>query len=159
MKKPDTILKKYYEALDEGKILALKCKECGNVEWPPLPTCSKCCSVDMEWMEICGDAVIEEASTDATKFTKDFAVSKKKDSKVEQGATREKMRTKSDYFADGSYYISVGHLKEGSEFQAALFGINLDNHDEMMKKMPLEATAKIMTLKSGFKTVVFAVKE
>jgi uncharacterized OB-fold protein len=52
------VTKKYYEALDEGKILGMKCAACGAVEWPPVPTCNTCGGLDMEWTEIQGEATV-----------------------------------------------------------------------------------------------------
>lgn len=50
------IVKKFYEALDEGKILGRKCTKCGHVEFPPYLACNECGNLDTEWVEISGKA-------------------------------------------------------------------------------------------------------
>lgn len=51
----EPIVKKWYDALKEGKILGLKCRDCGVVEFPPVPICNECSSTDMEWVEMSGE--------------------------------------------------------------------------------------------------------
>ncbi len=40
--------------LDEGKIMATKCKGCGNTYFPPRADCYNCLTSDMEWFEVTG---------------------------------------------------------------------------------------------------------
>ncbi|MBQ1512098.1 MAG: hypothetical protein IIZ52_01220, partial [Erysipelotrichaceae bacterium] len=40
--KLERLVKRYYEALEEGKVLGRKCPVCGNVEWPPVYACNAC---------------------------------------------------------------------------------------------------------------------
>ena len=50
------ILKIWYDTLkDEGKMKGLKCKDCGAIEFPPVPVCNDCGKFDMEWAEISGE--------------------------------------------------------------------------------------------------------
>ncbi len=50
------ILKTFYDSLrDDGKILGLKCKECGAIQFPPVPVCNTCGCMDTEWTEMSGD--------------------------------------------------------------------------------------------------------
>lgn len=51
----EPIIKKWYDALNEGKIMGLKCKDCGIVEFPPVPICNSCSCTDMEWVEMSGE--------------------------------------------------------------------------------------------------------
>lgn len=46
------IVKKFYEALDEGKILGRKCTKCGHVEFPPYLACNECGNLDTEWIDL-----------------------------------------------------------------------------------------------------------
>jgi uncharacterized OB-fold protein len=52
MKKMEPIVKKWYDAMEEGKILAMHCNKCGKNEFPPVPICNHCGSTDMEWVEM-----------------------------------------------------------------------------------------------------------
>jgi uncharacterized OB-fold protein len=51
----EPIVKKWYDALKEGKILGLKCKDCGAIEFPPVPVCNICSGTNMEWVEMSGE--------------------------------------------------------------------------------------------------------
>jgi len=42
----------FWEALEEGKVLAVKCKKCGRKMFPPQAACDRCYSTDLEWFEI-----------------------------------------------------------------------------------------------------------
>ena len=57
--KYERVVKKWYDSLEEGKILATKCARCGAYEFPPLYSCNTCGAHDMEWEEISGDATLE----------------------------------------------------------------------------------------------------
>lgn len=51
--------KKFYEALKEGKLLGLKCIECGGYTAPPKITCSECGSMNMIIKELKGEGKIK----------------------------------------------------------------------------------------------------
>lgn len=44
----------FVKFLEEGKVMATKCKKCGMKYFPPQVDCPKCLSGDMEWFEIEG---------------------------------------------------------------------------------------------------------
>ena len=50
----DSIIKRYYDALGEGKLLAEKCDRCGAVTFPPTTACSACGSFEQRWSELSG---------------------------------------------------------------------------------------------------------
>ena len=58
--KLERVVKRYYEALEEGKVLGRKCPVCGNVEWPPVYACNACGSYETQWYEMCGRGSIME---------------------------------------------------------------------------------------------------
>lgn len=43
---------RFVDYLEEGKVMATRCRDCGKRYLPPRTECSKCLSVDMEWFEI-----------------------------------------------------------------------------------------------------------
>ena len=45
-------IKEFFDALSEGKILATKCKSCGQLYFPPQADCSKCRKGDMKWVDL-----------------------------------------------------------------------------------------------------------
>lgn len=48
----EPIVKKYYDALDEGKVLGRKCKKCNHIEFPPYLACNACGNLDTEWVDL-----------------------------------------------------------------------------------------------------------
>lgn len=52
----ERVVVKYYQALDEGKILGRKCTKCGHIEFPPYLACNTCGNLDTEWVEMGDEA-------------------------------------------------------------------------------------------------------
>ena len=46
---------RFWEGLQENKLLTTKCKECGELFFPPRIICPKCLSKNLEWIELCGE--------------------------------------------------------------------------------------------------------
>ena len=46
--------KNYWEGLKKRKLKAQKCKECGEVFFPPRARCPKCLSKELGWVELSG---------------------------------------------------------------------------------------------------------
>ena len=44
--------------LEQGKLMATKCKKCGLMFFPPRADCGGCLSNDMEWVEVTGDGTL-----------------------------------------------------------------------------------------------------
>ena len=55
--------KEYNEALQENKLLGLKCQDCGSITIPPKMVCRKCTSPDMEVVQLKGDGKIQTFTT------------------------------------------------------------------------------------------------
>lgn len=51
--------REYYEGLKEGKLLGLKCNECGAITVPPKINCLSCSSTDLVKTELRSDAEIK----------------------------------------------------------------------------------------------------
>jgi uncharacterized OB-fold protein len=51
--------KEYYEALKEGKLLGLKCKECSGYTAPPKAFCDNCGGDNMEIIQLSGKGEIK----------------------------------------------------------------------------------------------------
>jgi hypothetical protein len=45
-------VKKFFEGLAEGKVLATRCRSCGTLYFPPQVDCPKCRKSDVEWVEL-----------------------------------------------------------------------------------------------------------
>lgn len=48
----EMIVKKYYDALEEGKVMGRKCPACGHIEFPPYLACNACGNLDTEWVDL-----------------------------------------------------------------------------------------------------------
>ena len=57
------IFKDYNEALQQNKLLGLKCASCGAITIPPKMVCSKCAGSDLEIIELKGSGKIKTFTT------------------------------------------------------------------------------------------------
>ncbi|MDL2220114.1 zinc ribbon domain-containing protein [Eubacteriales bacterium OttesenSCG-928-N14] len=94
------ITKMWYSYLEEGKLMGLKCKRCGAVHFPPFPICRDCSGMEMEWVEVSGEALVDEIALVAVP-----------DVWFQQWAP---------------YYFAYAHTAEGAVFDSMLFGIGED---------------------------------
>ena len=133
-------VKKWYEELEKGKIMAVKCKHCGSYEFPPIYCCNECGSTEMEWVEISGDAYVTDMSL--MKFHP-------LDKAIEDQRAKEHKPDPNK----GSVSAAI-RLAEGPELNNRVWGVDETNKDELFKKMPLPVKAFIVQ-KDGFKTVGF----
>lgn len=44
----------FIDYLEKGKVMATKCKDCGELFFPPRADCYKCLTSNMEWIEVSG---------------------------------------------------------------------------------------------------------
>jgi uncharacterized OB-fold protein len=134
MKIGEPVVKKWYDALDEGKMLGLKCGRCGAVEFPPVYCCNTCSSTDMEWAEISGKAKMLDFVLPSPLF----------------------LRPENEHL--GPYCYGTVELEEGSSFNAIVVGVSKQNKKEMNARLPIPIKAEIVQ-RDGFKTVIFRIKE
>jgi len=126
----EPIVQKFYESLDEGKILGRKCNSCGALEFPPVLVCNSCGHLDLEWAEISGNAHMFSFVMPGTATAK-------------------------PEFQDlMPYCFACVKLEEGAEVNAVVCGVTRKNKQELMDNLPVPIKAKI-SQREGFKTVVF----
>ena len=58
-KLPRSKVERYWQELENGRVMATVCRKCGAKYYPPQADCSRCYSDDMEWVEVGGVGVIE----------------------------------------------------------------------------------------------------
>ena len=51
-------LRKFFESLKEGKLLATKCSKCKEIYFPPQKDCPKC-RINTEWFELKKEGILE----------------------------------------------------------------------------------------------------
>ena len=132
--KLEKVVEKFYEFLEEGKIMGRKCPVCGNVEFPPVYACNACGNLETEWYEISGKATMHSIVLPAA------------------------LSSKPEYKALGKYAYGEVVLEEGTHVNAVVRGINKKKRAELLPKLPVKCTAAIYQ-RPGFKTVVFDLDE
>ncbi len=50
----ESIIKRYYDTLGEGKLLATNCLDCEGYTFPPTTACEYCGSTDLEFIHLSG---------------------------------------------------------------------------------------------------------
>ncbi|MGE4554888.1 MAG: Zn-ribbon domain-containing OB-fold protein [Candidatus Paceibacterota bacterium] len=127
----EPIAKKWYDHLEQGKIMGARCLDCGAFTFPPLTVCRQCNSRNIEWQEISGKGTVIMVSSTILP-AKQFA----KYAPIPYGIVK---------------------LEEGPCFFTKVEGVNVSSPEaieEENKKMPLEAKAEIQKLE-GVNIVVF----
>ncbi len=131
--KLEKVVRKYYEALAEGKILAKKCKRCGHIEWPPFYACNICGCGDVEWIEASGKGEISTIVLPAI------------------------LNAKPEN-ADLMPYAFATVEMDGSDQNCIVQGVTKANVEELWSLMPVPVKAKIIERGApgkNFRTVVF----
>lgn len=128
MEKFEPIVKTYYDALEQGKILARRCKSCGAYMYPPMPICQECSSTDTEWTELSGEGKL---LTVGTLNSHHIWPSVQKYLPVRWGEIQ---------------------LLEGPCITGMVIGI--DDEEETAARLPIPVKAEIIQ-DDGFKTVIF----
>lgn len=108
MVKMDPIIRRWYEKLNEGKLMGMQCADCGSFEFPPVPVCGKCGSTRMNWAEISGEGEMFAYNMNSTgiyPYTEDVSL---------------------------SGYVK---LKEGMNFIGILDGYGVDDQEKLFQKM------------------------
>jgi len=129
----EPIVKKWYDSLEQGKIMGTKCKDCGNIDFPPISVCRKCRSRNLEPVELSGEGNLLMYSVSGNTPGAKFASSVP--------------------FAYGQVL-----LKEGPLFATKIEGVPINTIEEIEKGnegLPAPVKAKIVDGIGGMKVVVF----
>lgn len=132
MERFDPIVKTFYDALEEEKIMARKCNLCGAIMYPPMPICQECSSTDTSWTQLGRSAKLVEFDVMATSHV------------------WEHIRHL------GTVYWGEVLLDDGPALTAIVLGIK--NPDEVRARLPVPVSAEIIQ-DDGFKSVLFRLEE
>jgi acetyl-CoA C-acetyltransferase len=132
MVKMQPYVKNWYEYFDQGKVMGLKCKRCGAVEFPPVPVCNACSGTDLEWAEISGEG--------------------------ELLAYHLEYYPDPPFVEFAPYFYGTVQIKEGPCFSSILSGIKVDEDQSLFEQLPLPVQAEVIQL-NGYKFVGFRVKK
>lgn len=130
------IVKPYYEALEEGRILGRRCTKCGHVEYPPYLICNKCGCLETEWYEISGKAVATQIMPAAPAFI---------------------IPPVQERFG-GQYCIASITLEEGIDVGGAIINMSRERCEELQSRLPV-AVRPVIVQDDGFKVAVWEIDE
>ncbi len=129
----ESIVRTFYSALGEGKILGTKCGECGSYSFPPKTACTECGSRDIEVVEMSGEGELQFYSSGGFPPLR---------------------------FADyAPYAYGLVKLKEGPMWLTMIRGVEVVDHEKMeafFTTLPVAVKAKIAEV-AGTNIVTFEV--
>ena len=129
MLKVEKIVKTFYDALEEGKILARRCTKCGHIEYPPYLACNACGNLDTEWVELPETVMCNQVLPVSAMFTDP------------------------DFKANvGDYAIAVIQPENGFEVGSVLLHVSPEEVEEVRAKLPAKVKPVIVQ-EDGFKNV------
>ncbi len=134
MMKIEKVVAKFYEGLEQHKLLGRKCPECGAIEYPPRYACNTCGYHATEWVELSGKGMLHSVITPAT---------------LNADPWNDKI---------GPYCYGLVELEEGPMFNCTVFGIKRKQAKLLRDKLPIPVHA-IFAERDGFTTVFFEVDE
>lgn len=117
----EPVIKIWYDALrDQNKMLGMKCKKCGYVEFPPVPICNSCGYTEMEWVEISGNAVIESMGFSPMGVPP---------------------------YTDDPCVIGFGRIAEGACHAAMIMDKGPEDFEDLFDKLPIECRVEPVQMK------------
>lgn len=129
----EKVVKKFYDALDEGKILGRKCGSCGHVEFPPYLACNECGEYkDIEWVEISGKGIVTELVPCPMIF-------------ADPGFAQA---------TEGKYVLAAVKPEDSDEYSVPLIGVLPEQVPELEPKLPLPVKPVIWQ-DNGYKFVAW----
>ena len=127
--KLERVVKRFYDELENGKIMGKKCPGCSAVQFPPRIACTACGNFETDWIELSGRGMV----------TFVIMPSKMTDPRC-------------DVFKP--FGLGLVKLEEGPEVNMIVRGIPEGAGEEFKARLPLPVKA-IIFQRDGFKTVVF----
>jgi uncharacterized OB-fold protein len=132
--KIEKIVSVFYKGLQEHKILARRCKECGAIEFPPRYACNTCGYHETEWVELSGKGKLTTMISPATLNADPW------NAKI------------------GPYCYGIVELEEGVSFNATVFGVTKKAAKKLRFELPLPVHP-LFAERDGFTTLFFELDE
>lgn len=127
--KMERIVKRFYDELDNGKIMGRKCPACGSVEFPPRIACTACGHFEMDWIEMSGKGEVN-AIVATSKMT---------------GPSTQVFQP---------FVMGCVRTEEGAELNAVVRGVTPEMVGEIRKQLPLPVKAAVFP-RDGYNVVVY----
>jgi uncharacterized OB-fold protein len=135
MPRPERIVKTFYDALEERKILGRKCTSCGHVEFPPYLACNACGNLDTEWCEISGKALATQFIAVPMAFS--------------EPAVAEML---------GDYVVATVQPEDSDEYNTCVVGVRPEQVDELNARLPIPVKPAIVQ-QDGYKMAFWRLDE
>lgn len=135
MAKVEKVVKTFYDALEEGKILARRCKKCGHIEYPPYYACNECGNLETEWIELPQKAVCTQLIMPMTVM-------------VDPGFKGKV----------GTYFVGDIQIEGCDPVNASLVNIDKERYEELRKQVPFPVKPVIIQ-EDGYKNVFWTIDE
>lgn len=125
------IVEKFWKGLEKGIIYARKCKECGEIEFPPHIACNNCGYHETEWTTLSGKGML-----------KSFVFTGPMNARLE-------LEDKGEHYVCGEV-----QLEEGPAINAIVVGVKKKKAREIEPKLPVPVHAKFYPM-DGYTTLYF----
>lgn len=125
-------VKEWYDHLEEGRLMALRCNRCNNYIFPPVAVCDNCYSTDLSWSEISGEGELVA-----------FSLNIYPDPPFKEMAP---------------YIYGLVKLKEGPSYSGIIMGVDTDKEKELFDALPLKVQAETIQME-GYRSVAFRLKD
>ena len=142
------ILKPYYDALKEDKILGMKCADCGDISFPPLPSCQECGGYHVDWVEMPHELILEEIRWEDSSVGGDYTWRK---GNMFFKTTMQEER----YCASVCRFDVPG----APSFHVALYGPTEENHRALEAMLPITVDVKYIDHTKDFLCVGAQVRQ
>lgn len=131
MAKMEPYVKTWYDHLNDGKLMGVKCQRCGSYEFPPLPVCNSCSGTDVRWVEMSGEAELTTFSFSPIGIP--------------------------PYHAEP---VMSGWFKldEGVVFMSYLLDVGVDTQEELLGLLPVPVQAEVKQIDENVSWPVFRIK-
>ncbi len=126
----ERIVKRFYDELENGKIMGRKCTQCGAVEFPPVLACNECSCPDMEWIEMKGTGEVQQLIKNSMMT----------------------MTPENEFLAP--YCFGNMLLEEGVLVNGIITGV--EDVDELKPQLPLPVKMKIIQ-RDGYKAIAYEI--
>ena len=125
-------VKKWYDHLEEGKIMGLRCNRCNNPIFPPVTVCDNCYSTDLSWSEMNSEGELVA-----------FGINSYPDPPFSELAP---------------YLYGLVKLKEGPSYSGIILGVDPNDQKALFESLPRKVKAEVIQMK-GYKSVAFRVQD
>jgi len=133
----EPINKKFYEFLEEGKVMGRKCPACGHIEFPPYIACNDCGNFETEWIDVTETPAIATGLIPPSMIFGDPEF-------------QERFQV--------NYCYATIQVEGADEYNSCILDITPAQTEELSRKVPVKVVPAILQ-EDGFKMVFWKLSE